>query len=136
VTNRRGMLRRRCNDVGVGDSGLLEGEAHETRGWGWLLGLGGWRLTGAYAGRRRWAKAARDWVRSSRVGSVILGRGGGGGVSLGAGRETGVAADVDVVGQAGSEQVGRAARSHNMSEGHVDSIKEGRLWRGRLSRDA
>jgi hypothetical protein len=52
-----------------------------------------------------------------------------------------------VVGQAGSEQIRRAARSHNLLERHVDSIKERRLWRrlglkvstmerGRLSRDA
>jgi hypothetical protein len=130
------MLRRRCNDLGVGDSGRLEGVAHETRGWGRLLGLGGWRLTGAYAGGGvgpRLHGTGFDQVESVQLSWSAAA---GGGVSLGAGREAGVAADVDVVGQAGSEQVGRAARSHNMSEGHVDSIKEGRLWRGRLSRDA
>jgi hypothetical protein len=72
--------------VGVGDSGLLEGVAHETRGWGRLLGLGGWRLTGAYAGggvgprlhgtgfdqvesvQLSWGAAAAAACRSGRVG--------------------------------------------------------------------
>jgi hypothetical protein len=109
----------------------VRGLAHKRRGWGRLLGLGSWRSN---RGIRAAATLGQGWtglgsIKSSR--SSYLGArrraAGGGGVLLGAGREAGVTAGVDIVGQAGSEQVGRAARSHNLLERHLDSIKEGRL---------
>jgi hypothetical protein len=73
----------------------------------------------------------RSWARPvSRTGSVQLLAYGGGVAAYRLGRWLGKQAvqQASVVGQAGSEQVDRAARSHNLLERHLDSIKERRLW--------
>jgi hypothetical protein len=132
VTNRRGMLHGYAATWALEALGCCEGLGHGTS-LGRSLGLDKvWRGDRGVCGGSRWAKTARDrtgFHQVESVGSVTWGGGGGVGVSAGQlAREASVAAAVELVGQAGSEQVGRAARSHNLSEGHVDSIKERRLW--------
>jgi hypothetical protein len=144
----------RCNDVDVEGLWTTVRAWRTRRLWGGHLARQVWRGDrGVYSagdlGQGQTGREGTEYTSiSGSVGPVTCLRRRRSGVSAGQmARQASVAAGVEVVGQAGSEQVDRAARSHNLLERHLDSIKERRLWRrlglkvstmerGRLSRDA